>query len=48
MYICVRVYSSSVLRYVYRVTSYCYVCMCMYTRVNICVLRDNDFSGITL
>ena len=30
------------------VTSYCYVCMCMYTRVNICVLRDNDFSGITL
>lgn len=24
----------------------CYVCM--YTRVNICVLRDNDFSGITL
>ncbi|KYM99316.1 hypothetical protein ALC62_09958, partial [Cyphomyrmex costatus] len=30
------------------VMSYCYVCMCMYTRVNICVLRDNDFSGITL
>lgn len=25
---------------------YCYVCTC--TRVNICVLRDNDFSGITL
>ncbi|KYN40416.1 hypothetical protein ALC56_05361, partial [Trachymyrmex septentrionalis] len=33
---------------VYVCTCICYVCMCMYTRVNICVLRDNDFSGITL
>lgn len=46
--VCICVYSWSMLRsYVYRCNELlCYVCM--YTRVNICVLRDNDFSGITL
>lgn len=35
--------------YVYRCNELvlCLLCV-MYTRVNICVLRDNDFSGITL
>lgn len=48
--VCVYVYTlrECCVRMCIGVTSYCYVCMCMYTRVNICVLRDNDFSGITL
>lgn len=47
---CIRVYSWSALcMYVYRCNELvlCLLCV-MYTRVNICVLRDNDFSGITL
>lgn len=50
MCVCIRVYPWSVLRmYVYRCNELvlCLLCV-MYTRVNICVLRDNDFSGITL
>lgn len=50
--ICVYVHTCILLErvvYVYRCNELvlCLLCV-MYTRVNICVLRDNDFSGITL